>query len=281
MSTRNYWLYTHNENSWQEFHTKGGGQVAGFANSRRKVVEKMQLGDYLLCYQKGSSRWIGVLEVIALPFYVDDEPLKDEDRIWHDVEFRNRVPVKVVVSLAPEKGVPMRRLLGHLSISGPKATSWTGSLRDNPREWKEADGEVIVNALLERYREEIEKGVVRDLTALQVEEGDERVIAGFEGGKNLVYTNRYERDKTLRTAAIRIHGTTCKGCGFNFAMIYGPRGEGYIEVRHLRPVSSLGGTVRVDPKEDMTVLCSNCHRMVHRHHNDVLTIEQLQALLRR
>ncbi len=63
MSTRNYWLYTHNENSWQEFHTKGGGQVAGFANSRRKVVEKMQLGDNLLCYQKGSSRWIGVLEV--------------------------------------------------------------------------------------------------------------------------------------------------------------------------------------------------------------------------
>jgi len=241
----------------------------------------MQLGDNLLCYQKGSSRWIGVLEVIAPPFYVDDEPLKDEDRIWHDVEFRNRVPVKVVVSLTPEKGIPMRQLLGQLSISGPKATSWTGSLRDNPREWREADGEVIVNALLERYREEIEKEVVRDLTALQVEEGDEGVIAGFEGGKNLVYTNRYERDKTLRTAAIRIHGTTCKGCGFNFAMIYGPRGEGYIEVHHLRPVSSLGGTVRVDPKEDMTVLCSNCHRMIHRHHDDVLTVEELQALLRR
>jgi predicted HNH restriction endonuclease len=35
----------------------------------------------------------------------------------------------------------------------------------------------------------------------------------------------------------------------------------------------------INPKEDMTVLCSNCHRMVHRYPHGILTLEQLQSLI--
>ncbi len=37
----------------------------------------------------------------------------------------------------------------------------------------------------------------------------------------------------------------------------------------------------VDPKEDIAVLCANCHRMVHHKRSDPLTIEKLTELVER
>ena len=43
-------------------------------------------------------------------------------------------------------------------------------------------------------------------------------------------------------------------------------GEGFIEAHHLKPISTLeeGVTVHYDIAADFAVLCSNCHRMIHR-----------------
>ncbi len=100
-----------------------------------------------------------------------------------------------------------------------------------------------------------------------------------EGGKKTGFVNYYERNQSLRTAAIRIHGTTCKACGFNFREKYGEHGEDYIEVHHLRPVRTLTKKVNINPKKDMTVLCSNCHRIIHREKGNVLSIEELKGLI--
>lgn len=101
----------------------------------------------------------------------------------------------------------------------------------------------------------------------------------FEGSKKKRFTNYYERDPKLRAAAVQYHGVACKVCGFDFGEVYGERGRGYVEVHHLRPVSTLEGKTKVDPKKDMTVLCSNCHRMVHRRKGYVLAPEELKRLL--
>ena len=121
----------------------------------------------------------------------------------------------------------------------------------------------------------IEATVILDLEALDSEE------EYFEGKTKHRFVNYYERDKKLRAAAVEHHGVTCKACGFNFEEAYGERGKDYIEVHHLIPVSSLGKVTRVDPRSDMTVLCSNCHRMVHRKKGHVLTPEELRATLRK
>ncbi|MDF2232398.1 HNH endonuclease [Albimonas sp. CAU 1670] len=54
----------------------------------------------------------------------------------------------------------------------------------------------------------------------------------------------------------------CEACGFDFAAIYGERGEGFIECHHTVPVSKLrpGDTTKLS---DLVLLCANCHRMVH------------------
>jgi 5-methylcytosine-specific restriction protein A len=46
-------------------------------------------------------------------------------------------------------------------------------------------------------------------------------------------------------------------------------------------VSTLGEETKVDSKHDMTVVCSNCHRMIHRRKDEVLTPEELRCLLRK
>jgi 5-methylcytosine-specific restriction protein A len=115
--------------------------------------------------------------------------------------------------------------------------------------------------------------VTADLDSLEAEE------KYFEGQKKQHYVNHYERNRKLRTAAVKHHGVICKVCGFDFGEVYGDRGKDYIEVHHLIPVSSLKEETKVDPKKDMTVLCSNCHRMIHRRKDDVLKPDELKSLM--
>lgn len=64
------------------------------------------------------------------------------------------------------------------------------------------------------------------------------------------------------------YGLDCSICGFNFEEFYGDLGKGYIEVHHINPLSerSEGEWTEdlVSTLEDVTVLCANCHRMLHR-----------------
>lgn len=111
-------------------------------------------------------------------------------------------------------------------------------------------------------------------------EAYDQEISGFEGGKKSKLINFYERVPKLRADAIRIHGVICKGCKFDFYKIYGPHGENYIEVHHLVPLSSLVEVTLINPKTDMTVLCANCHRMIHRNKKSCLSLPQLKKIIK-
>jgi 5-methylcytosine-specific restriction protein A len=91
-----------------------------------------------------------------------------------------------------------------------------------------------------------------------------------------------ERNKKLVkqkiSRAVRQHGKLeCEVCSFDFAAVYGKRGEGFIECHHTKPVADLclGARTHID---DLVLLCSNCHRMIHRS-RPWLSIEGLRALL--
>ena len=101
-----------------------------------------------------------------------------------------------------------------------------------------------------------------------------------EGGKKQIFTTQYERNPKLRKQAVQIHGTTCMACGFNFKDFYGERGSDYIEVHHILPLSQRNEEVAIDPSTDLVVLCANCHRMIHRKRNEILSLEELKTLIR-
>lgn len=102
-----------------------------------------------------------------------------------------------------------------------------------------------------------------------------------EGGKKVYISQRAERDIRLKNDAIDLFGTVCKACGFDFGKTYGEWGEGFIEVHHLIPLGGKDSKVRkTNPAKDMVVLCSNCHRMVHRKKTMVLTLEELKRKIK-
>lgn len=125
----------------------------------------------------------------------------------------------------------------------------------------------------EQRLKDIEAIVSAHLDALKLE--DEH----FEGQQRERYTSYYERDPRLRAKAIAIHGTKCIVCKFDFEQTYGNHGKGFIEVHHVTPVSELGGNTKVDPEADMVTICPNCHRMIHRKRDSVLSIDQLTQLI--
>lgn len=70
----------------------------------------------------------------------------------------------------------------------------------------------------------------------------------------------------------------CDICNFNFSKVYGDIGKDFIEAHHLTPVSKLDGKKRTKIT-DLALLCSNCHRMVHRK-NPLPKKEELYLLLK-
>lgn len=104
---------------------------------------------------------------------------------------------------------------------------------------------------------------------------------GKEGQKKQIYTTRYERNPKLRKMAIQIHGLKCMACGFDFEERYGQRGEGYIEVHHVVPLANQEEQIQVNPYTDLVTLCANCHRIVHRKKNEILSLEELKNIIRK
>ena len=74
---------------------------------------------------------------------------------------------------------------------------------------------------------------------------------GIEGKKIRIYTTKYERDPANRREAIKLHGTRCMVCDFDFEEVYGELGKDFIEVHHTKPLSSLEHEVEVNPEEDL------------------------------
>lgn len=104
---------------------------------------------------------------------------------------------------------------------------------------------------------------------------------GVEGKKKLYYSTRYERNSNNRRLAIKYHGCKCMACGFDFEVVYGAIGKNFIEVHHIRPLSSWDEAVEVNPKTDLVCLCPNCHRMVHRYKDKVLSLDELKSIINR
>ena len=69
----------------------------------------------------------------------------------------------------------------------------------------------------------------------------------------------------------------CQVCNFSFAQAYGELGNGFIEAHHTIPLSDFAEETDTRT-EDIVLVCSNCHKMLHRH-RPWLSISELTNLL--
>jgi len=69
----------------------------------------------------------------------------------------------------------------------------------------------------------------------------------------------------------------CEACNFDFKTVYGDRGDDFIEAHHKKMVSEMkeGEKTKI---EDIAMLCSNCHRMIHR--KPLISLEELADIVK-
>ncbi|WP_421752757.1 HNH endonuclease [Croceimicrobium sp.] len=70
----------------------------------------------------------------------------------------------------------------------------------------------------------------------------------------------------LKEQTLKKHGKLqCECCSFDFLEFYGPIGANFIECHHKNHIAD---GERITKAEDLALVCSNCHRMLHRKLED-------------
>src|SRR5439155_27256990 len=98
--------------------------------------------------------------------------------------------------------------------------------------------------------------------------GDDDEMEAPEGAVLTRVHKVRERSKAIvdrkKKQVLRLTGRlSCEVCEFDFARVYGELGVGFAECHHTMPLSDLRPRQRTS-LADLAVVCSNCHRMIHR-----------------
>jgi 5-methylcytosine-specific restriction enzyme A len=121
--------------------------------------------------------------------------------------------------------------------------------------------------IAELIRTEInQKNRIEQNEILPVNEEEENAF--FEG-KVLYRLHKYrERNQKivndLKKKAMKRGKLKCQACGFDFYERYGDIGRGFIECHHTIPLSEYQQN-RLTKSEDLALVCSNCHKMLHKY----------------
>lgn len=185
--------------------------------------------------------------------------------------FRNKngVHMKLMNYRALDPGFPKSKGLSHGGRLEREV--WAEFSSDPSRCHRTAD--LILAAMDELRTKPVD--LESDLAALDQEEAEEgRIITRLHVSR--------ERDRRIvrkkKEHCLKVSGKlACEGCGFDFEAAYGRRGYGFIECHHDVAISELLPGQKTKAK-DLRLVCSNCHRIVHRV-RPWLTIDQLREIL--
>ncbi|MFM7812236.1 MAG: HNH endonuclease [Acinetobacter junii] len=111
----------------------------------------------------------------------------------------------------------------------------------------------------------------------KIDDIDQSVL---EGNPKFITHIVRERNKTIienKKRSIQPQALNCEVCGFNFKTVYGKVGEGFCEVHHKIPLHQAKGIIETR-LEDLAIVCSNCHRMLHRG-KDISTLDDLKKIM--
>jgi predicted HNH restriction endonuclease len=128
------------------------------------------------------------------------------------------------------------------------------------------------------YLKEIDNQFYDQANEICNESDIDNIVELADGAAKKGSYTHYERHPKNRQAAVDMQGLTCRVCGFNFEKTYGQIGEGFIEVHHIEPLAN-SGEKAINPRKDLVVLCSNCHRMLHRMRDSNITWENLRSIV--
>jgi len=127
-----YWLDLFTAETWEEAR-QYGFQVTGFRASKWSAVERIKLGDLLVCYLTKLSRFCGILKVRSQPYKDIDKAKK----IWKHDSFPCLLDVDPIITLDLLHSVPKDEIIPRLS----SPMQWKGLVRGSPTRISFDDGE--------------------------------------------------------------------------------------------------------------------------------------------
>ena len=138
-----------------------------------------------------------------------------------------------------------------------------------------------LKVLAAKIRESVSK---EDFREKLYQIGDEDEERGVKEGSVLYRLHKYkERNskivKIKKEKTLKKYGRlVCEVCEFDFHEFYGELGEGFIECHHIEPLSSIELEKETKLK-DLALVCSNCHRMLHRKIS-TLSVKNLKSIIK-
>ncbi|NHN34683.1 HNH endonuclease [Paenibacillus agricola] len=83
--------------------------------------------------------------------------------------------------------------------------------------------------------------------------------------------------KQAKKLFIKKHGRLfCEACNLDFTIAYGERGKDFIEGHHRKLISEMKEGDKTKA-EDIAMLCSNCHKMIHK--KPIISVEDLALIV--
>lgn len=126
----------------------------------------------------------------------------------------------------------------------------------------------------ERQSEAITSSIIKELEITNPD------LNGKEGELKLITHIVKERNRKIviekKRLAVKTNTLKCEVCSFSFIDVYQ---SNFIECHHITPISQSEGVIETR-LEDLALVCSNCHRMLHTKFNGLyLSIKELQIRL--
>lgn len=115
----------------------------------------------------------------------------------------------------------------------------------------------------------------------EVKPVNSKSIQLYEGLRQTITINKYERNTLARSICLDKFGFSCQVCGLNFQSFYGEIGKSFIHVHHIKPLSEIGEEYKIDPENDLVPVCPNCHAMIHKNRSQSLSITELRKMINR
>ncbi len=153
----------------------------------------------------------------------------------------------------------------NLASSDPDWTKWrsNGSQRDREVAAEFLKAPDVMHRIAQDLRLKAMNDTPDNFSRLSLNEEDSvlegRYLLRFHAARE---RNQALRQRKIRSVLARGGALACEACQFDFGQIYGDRGRGYIECHHVEPLHETGE--RSTSINDLALLCSNCHRVIHR-----------------
>jgi len=126
--------------------------------------------------------------------------------------------------------------------------------------------------IIDRRKRKTERHIAVEDDEFASPEGKERFRLHRSKERDATLSKKAKKKRLEQTGALR-----CEVCGFSFFDVYGDLGEGFIEAHHTIPLSELKAERKTKISE-LALVCSNCHRMLHRA-KPALSVDQLRKLV--